>query len=144
MDLTPVTASEVQAWVRGFNGREALLVLEEEGSVQGWGIIKRYTDRPGYRFAAETALYLSREHVGQRRGYGSLLLEAVIERSRSLDYHHLVAKIWATNVFSRALYEKFGFELVGIQREIGFVEGVWKDIALYQRLMDTSVTFPSR
>lgn len=136
MDLDPVEAAHVQAWVDAFHVREALLVLGDDGTgVLGWGIVKRYTDRPGYRYAAETALYLRRALVGRRTGHGTQLLHALVGRGQALGYHHLVAKIWAENAVSRALHEKVGFELVGVQREVGFVEGAWKDVAIYQRLL---------
>jgi L-amino acid N-acyltransferase YncA len=34
------------------------------------------------------------------------------------------------------MHRKNGFELVGIQREIGRVDGVWRDVAIMQCLLD--------
>ena len=66
----------------------------------GWAIIKRYSDREGYRFAAETAVYLDPAHLG--KGYGKQMKRFLIDESRAMGYHHLVAKIFATNEVSIA------------------------------------------
>jgi len=62
--------------------------------------------------------------------------DALIERARAYDYHHLVAKLWAANERSRALHRKFGYTLVGVQQEIGRVEGRWRDIAIMQKILE--------
>lgn len=111
----PVTEADIRAQMEAFTAREGYLVLEEAGEVVGWGIIKHYSNRSGYRFTAETSVYLRRDCTG--RGYGSQLQAALTDRCRGWGYHHLVAKIWAANAASLALHRKFGYELVGIQRE---------------------------
>ncbi|MEO1712769.1 MAG: GNAT family N-acetyltransferase, partial [Bacteroidota bacterium] len=68
MEETPKTGQDIGAWTQKFHSREKLYVLLEENGVIGWGIIKRYSDREGYRFAAETAVYLNPNHLG--KGYG--------------------------------------------------------------------------
>jgi phosphinothricin acetyltransferase len=47
-----------------------------------------------------------------------------------------VAKLWADNERSRALHRACGYELVGVQREIGRVEGAWRDVAIMQKILD--------
>ena len=134
MQLEPVTAVDVETWIEQLSPREALLVLDATDAILGWGILKQYSDRGGYRFTGETSVYLQRDQTG--RGYGSMLQEALIARSRSYDYHHLVAKIWATNEASLGLYRKFGFSMVGVQKEVGCVDGQWQDVAIMQKVLD--------
>lgn len=132
MELTPKSAEDIVDLLQELGERERLLVLESEGRVEGWGILKRYSDREGYRFAAETSVYLHRGHVGKRTGYGSAIQRALMKLSDQLGYHHIVAKIWASNGISIHMHEKFGFEIVGTQREIGFVNGEWRDVTIMQ------------
>jgi len=134
MDLSEKSEGDIRALVEGFHEREALLVLEVEGVLVGWGIVKRYSDRLGYRTACETSVYLRRDARG--RGLGTLLKRAVIERCRRLGYHHLVAKVWAANETSIAYNRKLGYEVVGVQREIGFVDGRWQDVVIMQLILD--------
>lgn len=133
MQLASIAPEEVGAWLREFGDREAMLVLEEGGEVTGYGLIRRYSARGGYRFTAETSVYVRRSETDA--GRGSRLQEALVERCRAYDYHHLVAKLWAENERSRALHRKFGYELVGIQDEIGWVDGAWRDVAIMQKVI---------
>lgn len=115
----------------GLGEREALLVLVDP-EVVGWGIVKQYSDRLGYRVAGETSIYLDRSLRG--RGYGTRLQQALIEQCRVFGYHHVVARIWASNENSISFHRKFGYELVGVQKEVGFLGGQWRDVAILQRL----------
>ena len=48
-----------------------------------------------------------------------------------------MARIEATRAPSLALHRSCGFELVGIEREVGRKFNRWLDVALMQRLLDT-------
>lgn len=136
MDETPRTEADVLGWMAAFGERETILVLEDAGGdILGWGIVKRYSDRTGYRFTCETSVYLRRALAGQRRGYGSRLQAALMERCRAFGYHHVVARIWADNEISLALHRKFGFTLVGVQHEVGYTGGTWRDVAILQCIL---------
>lgn len=134
MDQREKTAADIAAQIRAFSKRETILVMERGSSVLGWGIIKAYSDRLGYRVACETAVYL-RPHL-RRQGLGTQLKQAVITRCRHNGYHHLVAKIQADNQASIAYNRKLGYEMVGVQRQIGYVAGRWRDIAIMQLILE--------
>ncbi|MEM8993689.1 MAG: N-acetyltransferase family protein [Acidobacteriota bacterium] len=134
MEETPWTPTSVRAMMERFSDREGIFVLEEAGRTLGWGVIKRYSDREGYRFACETAVYLRRSEVG--RGFGSRIKAGLIDQCRIWGYHHLVAKIFAGNQASIEYNRKFGYELVGVQRQIGYKNGKWQDVAILQLLLD--------
>ncbi|MCB0644269.1 MAG: GNAT family N-acetyltransferase, partial [Phaeodactylibacter sp.] len=70
------------------------------------------------------------------KGYGTRMKLFLIERCRELEYHHLVAKIFATNTASIEYNRKLGYEIVGQQREIGFKNGMWMDIVIMSLLLD--------
>jgi phosphinothricin acetyltransferase len=133
MQLEPVDPAYVRRRIEGLGDREVLLVLEAEGRVVGWGLVKRYSDRGGYRRTAETSVYVRRNRTGE--GVGSQIQAALIERCRSFGDHHLVAKVWADNAASVALHRRFGYEDVGVQREVGRVNGEWKDVLILQKLL---------
>jgi L-amino acid N-acyltransferase YncA len=133
MDEQLKTAPDIQQWLDKFNNRERLYVLKQSETVIGWGIIKRYSDREGYRFACETAVYLTESEIG--KGYGSYIKRFLIDRCRELEYHHLVAKIFATNTGSIEYNRKLGYEIVGRQKEIGFKNGQWMDIVIMQYII---------
>jgi L-amino acid N-acyltransferase len=135
MDQHPKSLAEIEQWFADFSSRELIVMLEDGQNTIGWGIIKRYSDREGYDKACETAIYLSQSEM--RKGYGTHLKLWVIEKCRELDYHHLVAKIFSTNIGSIAYNKKLGYKLVGTQREIGLVDGEWKDVTIMQLILDS-------
>ncbi len=134
MDYEPLSAEHFQDLVQKFNLRETILIAENHNGVVGWGIIKKYSDRPGYRVCCETSIYLKFSETNQ--GYGYTLQTALLEQVKVFNYHHVVAKILAGNQGSIKFHQKFGFELVGIQKEIGFYQEQWHDVAIMQLLIN--------
>ena len=133
MEESHYTAEKIQAWVDKFNDRERLYVLKEEERVLGWGIIKKYSDREGYRFACETAIYITQSEL--RKGLGSAMKVHLIKECKALNYHHLNAKIFATNRASIEYNLKLGYTIVGRQKEVGFKNGQWMDIVIMQYII---------
>lgn len=135
MDTIEKTEADILAQIHGFNERELIMILERQGQALGWGVIKRYSDRFGYRFTCETAVYVDRAYL--RKGYGTMLKTALIARCRQLGYHHMVAKIFASNTASIDYNLKLGYEIVGTQKQVGFAAGAWQDVVIMQLLLDT-------
>lgn len=129
----PLNASDILHQIATFTEREGYVVLENKGVILGWGVIKPFSKEPAYRFTAETSVFLRRDEVG--KGYGKRLKRFLIDRCRAYGYHHLVARIWARNTVSIEYNRTFGYEIVGIQREIGYMHDQWQDIALMQLVL---------
>lgn len=134
MDQETRTINDSIKQFKALSGREAVLVLEKDGLVCGWGQIKAYSPRAGYRFTCETAVYLDPAVLG--RGLGTTLKKALLERCRQLNYHHVVNKILADNHASVNYNLQLGFEVVGRQREVGFVNGAWVDVLIMQLILE--------
>lgn len=133
MDRELKSAEDIKGWMNNFNERELIQCLELKGGVVGWGIIKRYSDRLGYSKACETAIYIRQDKL--RMGLGSRLKVSIIDKCRVLGYHHLVAKIFASNIASIEYNRKLGYEVVGTQREVGNIDGKWLDVTIMQLLL---------
>ncbi|MEM7581957.1 MAG: N-acetyltransferase family protein [Acidobacteriota bacterium] len=132
------TTGDVERQLAAFGPREGLLVAESAGvdevqEVIGWGLIKKYSPRAGYRYTCETAVYVDRGALG--RGIGSALKRALIVRCKALGYHHMVAKIFASNIASIEYNKRLGYETVGRQREIGYKNGEWCDVVIMQLIL---------
>lgn len=134
MDESLKTADTIAGWVQKFHDRERLFVLQKNDNVIGWGIIKRYSDREGYRFACETAIYISSAQLG--KGYGTMMKKHIISVCKKLDYKHLVAKIFASNKASIGYNLNLGYSIVGTQKQIGFKNGQWQDIVIMQYIIE--------
>jgi phosphinothricin acetyltransferase len=123
--------AEVLAMIRA-PAPEGWYVASRKNAVVGWASVRRYSIRHGYRYTGETAIYLDPAAIGQ--GVGDLLQNAVERHCRRQGMHHAVAKIASGNRRSLAFHYRHGYELVGIQKEIGHMEGQWVDVAILQRI----------
>ena len=130
----PVSAGTIAEMIGKQEASEETWVVDLDQRVIGWGQIRRYSGRHGYRFAGETSLFLNREHLG--RGLGTAMQRKLINRCSELGYHHLVVRIFADNEPSINLHRKLGYEMVGVQREIGFKQGRWQDVAIMGLVTD--------
>jgi L-amino acid N-acyltransferase YncA len=102
--------------------------------ILGWGAIKRLSDRRGYDYACETSIYLWRCLAGQ--GFGTMLKRAIIEQARAWRYHYLYARMYADNEASIRTNLRFGYEIIGRQREVIWLDGRWRDNVLMQLILD--------
>ncbi len=133
MEESLQTAEHIKGWIEKFNERERLYVILKKEAVIGWGIIKRYSDRNGYRFTCETSIYLTSSEL--KKGYGTAMKKFLLEKCKALDYHHLVAKIFASNKASIQYNLNLGYTIVGQQKEIGFRNGQWLDVVIMQYIL---------
>ena len=78
-------------------------------------------------------MYVHRDAHG--RGIGTALLDHILDVAAASGFHSVMARIEASGVASRALHSRCGFELVGIEREVGRKFGRWLDVALMQCLL---------
>ncbi len=135
METNRTDAYYFQKMMEDFNDRERFYVMElkNEGIIS-WAKITRYSYKKGYSTACETAVFFDGKWL--RKGYGTVFKKFVIEECKNLGYRHLVAKIFADNEASIEYNKKLGYEVVGIQRKIGFVNGHWQDVALMQLVLE--------
>jgi phosphinothricin acetyltransferase len=113
--------------------REVLLVAERDGAVVAWARLFPWNPKPGYRLTAETSIYVADGFNG--RGLGSALKTALIEAARARGLHHLIARVFAGNQASIELNERFGYRRVGVQKEVGVVDGAFIDIVIFELLL---------
>jgi L-amino acid N-acyltransferase YncA len=122
-----------EAQLAAFSARECMLVLQVKQQIQGWGVVKKYSDRVGYRVSCETSIYFRRSATG--KGFGTKLQAALMEKVREFGYHHIVARIWTSNTGSIRFHQAFGYKLVGVQKEVGYLHGQWRDVSILQCLL---------
>ncbi len=113
--------------------RYPLIVAEVDGRVAGWGLIRPYGERQAYRYTVENAIYVDCDYQG--RGLGSALLGELVSAARELGYHAIIALVVGENDVSVKLHEKFGFERVGVLREVGMKFGRWLDLIAMEKLL---------
>lgn len=133
LDMVPRTVAEQREWISDRSGGLAVLVAEIDGAVVGFASLSFYRDRPGYRTSVEDSIYIHRDHHGV--GVGSALLNELIEVAKKHGFHTVLARIVDAQQASIGLHERCGFEMVGVERQVGRKFGRWHDVALMQRLL---------
>lgn len=137
-DLVPRSLEDQQQWLAARSGAFSALVAEDDdGTVLGFSSLSPYKDRAGYRTSVEDSVYVSRTAHG--RGIGRLLLTNMLSVAESHGFHSVLARIEASGIASRGLHTACGFQLVGIEREVGRKFGRWRDVALMQCLLHERV-----
>ena len=81
----------------------------------------------------EDSVYIHERHQGE--GIGNLLLTELLRLADEHGFHSTFARIAGNNPSSVALHAKHGFEIVGVEKEVGRKFGQWLDVTLMQRLV---------
>jgi len=123
-------AAEMAARIERCGAGHAWLVAEREGEVVGYAYATAFNERPAYRWSASVSVYVAAGARGQ--GVGRALYEALFERLRERGFRMACAGITLPNAASVGLHQRLGFELVGVNREIGWKDGAWCDVGWYQ------------
>jgi len=123
-------AAEMGARIERYGASHAWLVAEREGEVVGYAYATAFNERPAYRWSTSVSVYIADAARGQ--GIGRALYEALFARLRERGFRMACAGITLPNEASVGLHEGLGFEQVGVNREIGWKEGAWRDVGWYQ------------
>jgi L-amino acid N-acyltransferase YncA len=108
------------------------LIAELDGETFGFAYAAAYRPRPAYRFTIEDSVYVADGRRG--RGIGSALLGELIACCERGPWCQMLAVVGdSANLGSIALHRRFGFELMGTLRSVGFKFGRWVDTPILQR-----------
>lgn len=114
-------------------GGDIVLVAERDGRILGYAFSGPFRPRPAYRGTKEVSVYLAESARGL--GLGGRLYGELLDRLDALpEVHTQVAVVALPNDASERLHRRFGFERVGVLREVGQKFGRYVDTAWYQRL----------
>lgn len=135
-DLVPRSLEAQERWLSERSGAYLAVVAVEEGDdgdVVGFGSLSPYRDRPAYATTVEDSVYVRADRHGG--GVGRLLLTELLEQATRHGFHAVIARIAGGNDASVGLHRAVGFDLVGVEREVGRKFGRWLDVVILQRLL---------
>jgi len=132
-DLVPRTLDEQRRWLTERSGAFSAVVAVLDGEVVGFASLSPYKERAAYRTTVEDSVYVSRDHP--RLGIGRALMEHVVGVARNSGFHSVIGRVEASGTASRGLHEACGFELVGVERQVGRKFNRWLDVAVLQLLL---------
>ena len=134
-DLRPRSLADQRAWIEAHAGIHPAVVAVAGDRVVGFGSLSPYRDRPAYSTTVEDSVYVDAGHRGQ--GAGRLLLSELLRLAELHGFHSVMGRVVGGHQASIALHRACGFELVGVEREVGRKFGRWLDVVLMQRLLGT-------
>ncbi len=114
-----------------------LILEDQDHEVLGWAALSPVSRRACFNGVAELSVYLDSRAHG--KGLGTMLLRQLILSSEEHEFWTLQAGVFPQNLASMRMHQKAGFRLVGTRRRFGKLNGVWADVALFERrseLMD--------
>ena len=124
-------------WIADRNGAFAAIVAvdpaDPTGEVVGFGSLSPYKERAAYRTSVEDSVYVRRDRGGQR--IGKLIVTELLHVAAASGFHAVFARITASSEASIALHRSCGFDLVGIEREVGRKFNKWLDVAIMEVLL---------
>lgn len=110
-----------------------VFVAEDESGIVGFSAIGPFRAWAAYQYTVENAIYVKEGQQG--KGIGKLLMEPLIEASKKMGIHTIVAGIDADNMASIKLHERFGFEEVAHFKQVGWKFDKWLDLKFLQLIL---------
>ena len=129
-DTEPRSVDQQRAWFFLHRDRHPVWVATDGDAVVGWASLSPWSDRCAYDTTVEISVYIEPDYQG--KGVGSRLLETVLREGREHGNHTVLARIVEGNGSSIRIHEKFGFQRVGVMKEVGFKFGRFLDVHLLQ------------
>jgi len=134
-DIMPRSLTDQRAWLDEHAGAHPAIVAvdPDRGEVAGFGSLSPYRSRPAYATTVENSVYVHADHRG--KGVGRLILGELVRLATAHGFHAVIARIADRNKPSINLHQSCGFELVGIEREVGRKFNRWLDVVVMQRML---------
>jgi phosphinothricin acetyltransferase len=132
-DLVPRTIEDQRGWLAAHAGAHPAVVADDAGEVVGFASLSSYRDRPAYATTVEDSVYVRRDRRGA--GVGKLLLSDLVARASDHGFHAVIARIVGDHDASIALHRACGFDVVGVEREVGRKFGRWLDVVEMELLL---------
>lgn len=110
-----------------------VFIAEENGRLLGFSSIGPFRAWAAYKYTVENSVYVAAAARG--KGVGKMLIPPLIEASKTLGMHTIIAGIDATNDASIKLHEHFGFREVADFKQVGWKFNQWLDLKFLQLIL---------
>lgn len=126
---TPLSIESFQQRVHRIQQTYPFLVLQEGNQIIGYAYLDAFSPRSAYRYTVDLSIYLS--HDDRTKGYGSQLMEAILQKAKTCGYHNVVSIVTEGNIASQHIHEKFGFVKEGFLKKVGYKHAEWLGVTYY-------------
>jgi phosphinothricin acetyltransferase len=119
-------------WLNQHSAMNPVIVSELDAVVVGWASLSKWSDRCAYDTTAEVSVYVHKDF--RDRGIGRKLLEVITLEGEKAGLHTILSRITQGNEKSIHLHEFFGYEHVGVLKEVGMKFGQFLDVHMMQKV----------
>ena len=118
-----------------FDGAHPIIVVEHAHEILAFASTAGYRPRACYAGIAEFSVYAAR--AARSRGAGRRAMQALLTAAAEAGFWKLVSRVFPENTASRKLLAALGFREVGIYERHAQLDGVWRDVVIVERLLDS-------
>jgi len=129
-DTQPKSIKEQRQWYRAHGSRNPILVAADDGKITGWASLSQWSSRCAYADTAEVSLYVRQEY--RRKSIGKALLQNILKEGQKYGLHTILSRITGGNKISIELHQKYGFQHIGVMKEVGHKNGKLLDVVMMQ------------
>jgi L-amino acid N-acyltransferase YncA len=138
------SAEERRTWLSAHGPHHPTLVATlgdaADAPVVGWVSASDYRSRGCYRGIAEFSVYVHDDYQGLR--IGRKLMEAFMPACIEAGLWKILSRVFPENIASLALCKAVGFKEVGLYEKHSYLDGVWRDVVIVERLFPENITNP--
>jgi phosphinothricin acetyltransferase len=117
------------------------LVADDAGHLLGYAYANHFRTRAAYRSTVEDSIYVATD--ASRRGCGTELLGALIERCTAMGLRQMLAVIGDSgNTGSIRVHRRCGFTHSGVLQAVGRKFDRWVDVVIMQRALGPGAATP--
>lgn len=141
-EIDPPSAQDIAVRIAKVEGCYPWLVaIDDDAMVTGYAYAMAFRERPAYRFAVETSIYLAAsEH---RRGTGAALYGLLLDILTAQGFAHAIGALTLPNPGSVALHRRMGFVETGVYEQVGYKLGQWASVGLFQKSLNPLADAPA-
>ena len=136
IENTVVTFEETKLSLEAFQQRihqicqkYPFLVLEEDHKIVGYAYLDTFNSRSAYQWTVDLSIYL--DHTSRAKGYGSKLMQAILQEASQKGYHNVVSIVTEGNTSSEHIHKKFGFAKEGFLENVGYKHDTWLGVTYF-------------
>lgn len=133
--------AEMENRIREITRYYPWLVCEKEGKILGYAYASPHRSRAAYQWSADVSVYVD-ENV-HRKGVGRGLVTSVSELLKLQGLYNAYAGVALPNTASTRLFEKMGFERLGVFWKVGYKHGKWRNVAMFHKPLQPHINEPT-
>lgn len=139
-EIQPLSLEEFTERMQRIRKRYPWIVLEEEGHILGYAYLDTFNAREAYDYTCDVSIYL--DHAVKGKGYGSVLMKALLNLARDDGYHEAVSIVTEGNHASEHIHTKFGFENCGFLSNTGYKFQKWLGVTYFKKTLGSGNPVP--